>query len=226
MRARNRLATGVTIALVLAAATPPARAQIAPGLSGSSTTSYSQNATEFWQTLRAFGMCFAGQSQADAWALIGTEPDSKAEAAVYKKISRGSRQMCLTDTSLQAPVTLIRGAIAEGLYKRGVALPAALRQEPPLAGKPIRMLGEAARCYVANHRAEADALLAETAPGSKAELAKLKTMTEEFWRCLPDGAQKRAFSPTQIRYRFAETLLRMPQPIPGKNVAAVQGATK
>lgn len=214
MSAQFRIAAACTIALSCALISAPAQAQIAPGLSGSSTTTYTTNATEFWQDLRGFGTCFASQSEAAAWALIATEPDSKAEAAVYKKMSRGESQACLTDTSLRAPVPLIRGAIAEALYKRGAAVPAELRQAPLPAGTPIRMLGEAARCYAASHRADADNLLVETMPGSKNELAALKAMSDDFFQCLPEKAQKRWFNPTQVRYRLAEALLRMP-PSPG-----------
>ena len=209
----TKIAAAGAIALACALMTAPAQAQIAPGLSGSSTTSYTTNATEFWQDLRGFGTCFARQSEAAAWALIATEPNSKAEAAVYKKMSRGESQSCLTDTSLSAPVPLIRGAIAEGLYKRGAAVPAELLQAPLPAGTPIKLLGEAARCYAAAHRADAEKLLAQTMPGSKNELAALKAMSDDFFQCLPEKAQKRSFNPTQIRYRLAEALLRMPAPV-------------
>lgn len=212
MTAQIRTAAACSIAVALGMIGAPAHAQIAPGLSGSSTTTYTTNATEFWQDLRGFGTCFARQSEATAWALIATDPDSKGEAAVYKKMSRGGREACLTDTSLQAPVPLIRGAIAEALYKRGAAVPVELRQAPPAVGTPIRMLGEAARCYATAHRADAIKLLAETTPGSKNELAALNAMSNDFFQCLPAKAQKRGFNPTQLRYRLAEALLRMPPP--------------
>jgi len=211
--------TSLTLAATALLPSSTAQAQIAPGLSGSSTTTYTSNPTELWQTLRGFGTCFAGQSEAAAWELIATDPDSKAEAAVYKRMSKGNIKNCLSDTSLRVPVPLVRGAIAEGLYKRGVAVPTELRQEPPPVGTPIRKLSEAARCYAANRRAEAEKLLAETAPGSKEELAALKTMADDFWSCLPDEAQKRTFNPTQIRYRLAEALLRMPQPAGAQEAA-------
>ena len=189
-----------------------APAQIAPGYSGSSSTTYGIDATEFWRTIRGFGACFAKEKPADALALIATAPDSKEEAAVFKRISRGESQTCLTDTSLRVPVPLIRGAIAEGLYKRGVAVPAGLLLPPPAPGMPIRTLGDAARCYTAAHRDEVRALLAETAAGSKKERAALDRMAADFWLCLPKFAQKRGFNPTQIRFRLAETLLRIPAP--------------
>lgn len=203
-------------ALLLAA---QAQGQIAPGYSGSSTTSYTTDANEFWQTVRSYGVCFAKNTEAKAWELIATDPDSKAEAAVYKQMSRGSTKVCLNATSLQAPVPLIRGAIAEGLYKNGSTVPAELRQEAPPEGQAVLKLGEAARCYIAGHRVDAEKLLADTAPGSKKELAALQAMSDDFYSCLPEIAQKRGFNPTQIRYRLAEALLRMPAAAPTASAA-------
>lgn len=218
MRQGARLALAMSAMALLASAM--ADAQIAPGLSGSSTTTYVTDPREYWDTLRSFGACYAKNNVANAWALLATEPNSKEEAAVFKQMRRGQSQVCLTSTSLRAPIPLVRGAIAEGLYKESAAAPAELRQQPPAAGTPILKLGEAARCFVADHRAEAQKLLITTAPGSKQELAALNGMSEGFWSCLPDMAQKRAFNPTQIRYRLAEALLRMPAP------AEVQEAAK
>ena len=196
--------------LAAAVAAAPAQGQIAPGYSGSSTTTYGMDATEFWRTVRGFGACFAKENPAEALALIATEPDSKAEAAVYKRMSRGESKICLTDTSIRVPVPLIRGSIAEGLYKRGVPLPPELVLAPLPPGATVRTLGEAARCYAAGHRVEAENLLAETVPGSKKERAALDAMAAGFFDCLPRSAQKRAFNPTQIRFRLAEALLRLP----------------
>ena len=195
-------------ALVAVAAPASSLAQLAPGFSGSSSTSY-MDANEYWRTLRSFGACFARESESMAVALLATEPDSKAERELYKQITgREKNQPCLTDTSMYVPAPLLRGAVVEGLYKRGVALPAELRLAPPAA--EVRTLGEAARCYAARHRSEVEALIAGTAPGSKKELAALSAMAPRFYACLPAKAQKLTFNPTQVRYRLAEALLRMP----------------
>jgi hypothetical protein len=198
------------LAAAAACAAPAAApAQLAPGLSGSSTTSY-MNGTEYWETLRSFGACFAKQSEDKAVALISTPYDSKEEMQAYRAISKRSReQACLMDTSIGAPVTLVRGAIAEGLLRKGYAVPAELVLTAPAPGT-TRTLSDAARCYVAGHRADAMALIERTVPGSKKERAALNAMSSDFWMCLPKKAQKAAFNPTQIRYRLAEALLRMP----------------
>jgi hypothetical protein len=113
------------------------------------------------------------------------------------------------------PVAFFRGAKAEALYKKGTLVPAALVQAPPAPGTPVRTLSQAALCFVAEHRADAASVLVQSLPGSKKELALLQGMTEGFFACLPTLARKREFNPTQIRYRFAEALLRMPsQPAP------------
>ena len=189
-----------------------ASAQIASGFSGSSSTT-DMGAEEAWQTLRAFGTCYASRYLPDALALIATEPASRAEAETYRRLFRRDNQYCLGDgTELRMSVTMVRGAIAEGLYRNGAALPPALAQSVPASGVPIRTLSEAARCYVATHRDRARALVGETAPASRQELAALDRMAPDFFRCVPATARGRQFNATQIRYRLAEALLRTPPP--------------
>jgi hypothetical protein len=198
------------IALAAACCASKAAAQIAPGYSGSSTTAY-MDGDEYWRTLRSFGVCFAKESQAKALALLATEPDSKAEREVYKQAIGGKgNQPCLSSTSMHVRLGLTRGAIAEGLYKRGVAVPPELIQQAPPAGAVPPTLSGAVRCYVAAHRAKAEALLSGTLSGSKKEFAALQAMAPDFYACLPAKAQKMRFNPTQIRFRLAEALLRMP----------------
>ncbi|HEX2762894.1 MAG TPA: hypothetical protein VHM92_03475 [Allosphingosinicella sp.] len=204
-------------ALACLGVTAPAAAQLAPGISGSSSVEY-MNSAETWRVVRGFGACFAKENPRAGFALIATEPDTKEEAQVFKKLVGGPNQACLTDTSLRLPVAFFRGSIAEALYKKGTPVPAELIQTPPASGAAVRTLGQAALCFVAAHRAEASGLLIQTLPGSKKELAALQAMSEGFFQCLPVLARNRGFNATQIRYRLAEALLRTPvqSPRPGE----------
>lgn len=193
-----------------------ARAQIAPGFSGSSTTTH-MNGDEALRTLTAFGSCYATRQSADAFALIGTEPGSRAEAETYRRLFRRDSQACLGEgTDLAMPVAFVRGAIAEGLYKNGVSLPAHLAQSAPAPGAPIRRFSEAARCYTAAHRERTRALVETTPPGSRRELAALNQLAPDFFRCLPESAWARRLPPTQIRFLLAEALLRLPPAAAGQ----------
>src|SRR5688572_21759813 len=96
---------------------PGALAQIAPGYSGSSSMmTYTDNGEAF-RTLNAFANCWTRQNRERALELIATEPATRAEAETYRRLLNRN-VACLGDgTSLRMPRTLVRGAIAEGLYR-------------------------------------------------------------------------------------------------------------
>lgn len=204
---RRRVAAGATVLLTA----QPATAQIAPGYSGTSSGAIEYSDTEeALRTLSAFGNCYARLNTARAFELLGTDPGSRAEAETYRRLFRRDTQNCLGEgTQLSAPVAFVRGAIAEGLLERDVALPAALVLAAPAPGAQVRRFSEAARCQAVGHGAEIRAMLAAS-PGSQREMAGLRPLIEGFFRCLPDSAQNRRFGATQLRYLLAEALLRLP----------------
>jgi hypothetical protein len=212
---RRRGATGALAALAALAALGPAgqsaSAQLAAGYSGNSSLSNIQG-EEAYRILRAFGACYASRNSAGALALIATDPGTREEADTYRSLFRRDVQ-CLgseENTEMRFPLPMVRGAIAEGLYRNRAALPANLALSAPAPGAPIRKLSEAARCYAATHRNEADTLVATTVPGSRREYELVSAMVPEFVRCLPETARGRRFLATQLRYSFAEALYRMP----------------
>ena len=159
--ARRRARTGARlVALTLAAVAPPAvpaAAQIAPGTSGRSSTLVFNDAGEAWRTLVAFGNCYADRNTEQALALVAADPGSNEEAQTYRRMFSRDNQSCLGgSTELRMPLAMVRGAIVEGLYRRGIALPEALRQPPLAADAEVRTLSEAARCYTAAHRGEVE----------------------------------------------------------------------
>ena len=190
-----------------------APAQIASGFSGRSSQ-MTMDESEAMRTLRAFGSCYAERNTAEAWSLIGTEPGSQGEADTYRRLFRRDSQGCLGEaTELQVPVYMVRGAIAEGLYSRRVAVPAQLRVSPLAPGAAVRTLSEAARCYTAAHPDKVRALVENTLPGSPPEHVALSEMAPDFFRCVPETARGRRFGSTQVRYKLAEALLRMAGPV-------------
>ncbi|MEA3042510.1 MAG: hypothetical protein QOJ53_2329 [Sphingomonadales bacterium] len=205
----KRVFIGIAALLAAGLTHQAASAQVGAGYSGSSSMTTFDN-EEGMRTLGVFGICYASNNLTDALALIATEPGSRAEADTYRRLFRRDSQSCLGEaTELRVPVSLVRGAIAEGLYKRGAALPANLALAAPAAGAPIRTLSEAARCYIAAHRDEARALVERIPPGGRRELAALNAMAPAFFRCVPDTARGRSFDATLIRFRLAEALFRM-----------------
>jgi len=192
-----------------------APAQLPSGYSGSSTLENVEG-EEAYRALRAFGACYASRNTAEALSLIATEPASREETETYRRLFRREVQCLGTEenTDMRAPLPMVRGAIAEGLYRNRALLPANLALAAPAPGAQIRKLSEVARCYTAAHREQVRALVEETVPGSRQEYRMLGGMIRDFSLCLPDSARGRRFIATQLRYSFAEALYRMPAPGP------------
>jgi hypothetical protein len=194
-------------AIVGTGAAWPASAQIAPSMSGSSDLKYYDRETGM-AVLTVFGRCYAKEKTAKALRLIATAPTSLAERQTYIALFRKSDESCLGDMSgLSADVPLVRGAIAEGLYRGGIPIPPALAQTVPTPAQ-VRDLSGAARCYAGSHRQEVRQLLAETKPGGRKEFDAVARLMPEFRKCVPPGAKLNS-SATVIRFRLAEALLRI-----------------
>lgn len=190
-------------------------AQIGRGYSGRSDgeIEYVDN-EEAMRILSAFGNCYAQHSTTRALELIGTDPGTHEEAETYRRLFRSGSQNCLGDaTELTMPVAFVRGAIAEGLLERNIALPATLVRAAPAPGVEVRRLSEAARCYAVGHGAEILAMLATPASGQR-QMAALRPMVDGFFNCLPASARNRRLDATPLRYLLAEALLRLPASAP------------
>lgn len=206
---RNASLAGLAALGLLASA---ASAQLSNGASGSSTMSYLNNEQALEEVV-GFGACYAKESREKALRLIATRPSSREEAQTYVALFKKPYQACLGDvTRLGADLPLIRGAIAQGLYKRGIPLPAALMQTSP-APAEVRNLADAARCYVRSHREQAARLVADTKVGGRKEYDAVMKLMPDFMKCVPEGARAQ-FSPTLVRFRLAEALLRTAPPAP------------
>ena len=207
---RSLLLAAFGLTTALACGGPQAVAQIAPSRSGSSTMSY-LDSSEVWPILNAYGSCYATQNKADAFVLLATEPGSVEEARTYKKLFSKPYQSCLGNVvQLNISHTMVRGAIAEGLYRKGVVIPASLVIAPPAQGAKIKNLAEAARCYAASHRSEVKSLITTTKVATKEEAAAVDALMPDFTKCIPSGARRISVASTQVRYRLAEALLRLP----------------
>ena len=156
--------------------------------------------------LAGFGRCYAKERRPESLSLIATQPTSRREVEVYRKLFSRDGIDCLHNMTLSFPLALVRGAIAEGLYVAGEGVPAEYRQSAPTVGE-VRNLSDAARCYAAGHRKQVETLLA-TKPGSKKEFQAIDQLINEFAACMPPGVQAR-FDPTVVRFRLAEALLRL-----------------
>lgn len=204
----RRIGVGAA-ALMLSCLVPQvAQAQLAGSRSGSSTTRY-LGSEETWEEIGQFGTCFARRNREDALALLATRPGSREEVDTYQRVVRPRNTQCrLQVQGARLSVPMVRGIIAEGLYRIGQGVPANLMLPVPAPGS-IRNLSDAARCYTASNRDRVRALLADTRPGSRREAEAIDVMIPEFARCVPQGALNTRFETTQLRFRLAEALLRL-----------------
>src|SRR3954470_21499087 len=157
----------IFFAALLVTASTAAAAQLAPGVSGSSSLSYS-NGPEVWDDLAAFGKCYASMERKDALILVATRPGSMEELQTYKRLFRKPYQSCLASVSSMAVSPfLVRGAIAEGLYHKRIPVPATLVVTAPPSREQVQNLGDAAICYAAHHRDTTQSLVDGIGPGTQ-----------------------------------------------------------
>jgi hypothetical protein len=184
-------------------------AQIAPGRSGQSSMSYF-GGQEAWDTLAEFGDCFASRQRTEALRLVSTKPDSVDEVDAYTRIFRHQNQSCLSLASeMRVPYQIVRGAITEGLFRRGVAVPQALAVANAPKVTEVRNFMDAALCFAATHRDEVRALLATTKLGTKKEDERITALRPAIGTCIPANARAISISSSMIRVRLAEAMWRL-----------------
>ena len=204
----GRLAFAICAALVAVA---PATAQIAAGLSGSST-SRSAQMEDVWRELAFYGRCVAGQRRQEALDVLRAEIGSSEEAERLGRLLSDRDTNCVHDIDLTLPAPLFRGAIAEGLYDQRVPMPADLAWSPLPMGAPVPTFSHVARCYLPGNEEQVRQLVEQTSPGSRGEARAMAVIMPGFRACLPAARRNRAFNITQVRLRLAEALLRMAPP--------------
>jgi hypothetical protein len=202
-----RLPAFLLLASALAGLAQPAKGQMAPGQSGTSTSGSLGN-VKVLGDLTMFGRCLATTNRKATLKLIATKPGSSEEGKVFKELVRLDQPCLFGGTEMVSSVVYIRGAIAEGLLGSG-GVPADLRLPAPAAAE-VTSLSEAARCYTAGHRGEVAALLRMKA-GTREEVAAVGALWSGFKTCLPKRANVR-LNALWIRYLLAEALLRLPPP--------------
>ena len=210
-------------AILLVAAMPAAAMGPLEGShSGSSTMTYF-NGQAGMNELRDFGVCYASSERKDALKLVATKPGTSEEAETYRALFGKANQYCLHGvTTLHASSMLVRGAIAEGLYKKKIPVPAELAATaiPPV--EQVHSISDAALCYVGGHRAEAQSLIDGTKPGSKEEFAALNALWGSFVECIPASARNSVqIDGTLVRFRIAEAMWKL-----GMGLGAGQEAAK
>jgi hypothetical protein len=191
-----------------------AHAQIAGHFSGTSTAQYI-GGDAIMEDISRVGKCLAETKRAKSEAFIAAAMGTPEEAAAYKQLI-GRNTTCLADLSrLRTSRAILRGAIAEGLYKLRFAAGAPSYLQPA----PVQAPQTFADCYARAHPQQIHGLLTKTRIASKDEHVAFLRMAPDFSACLPAGKQA-ALRPSIVRLELAEALYRAtlaPQPAPAGN---------
>lgn len=200
------------VAFVILCATAMPSAAVAPlrDRAGSSTQ-YHFSGQEVWDTLSDYGRCYASTERKDALKLVATRPGSVEEAETYKDLFGKPYQSCLGNvTTLRVSHLMVRGAIAEGLYKKKVAVPADLMVAAAPSADQVRNISDAALCYASRHRNQAQSLVDGTKVGTEDEFAAVGALWGAFAECVPAAARNSMkIEATLVRFRIAEALWRL-----------------
>jgi|GEM_PF-2950880 len=185
-----------------------AQAQLSPGYSGHSGIRY-MGGEESWWTLRQLGDCLARSGTAASQALLATRPGTAAETAATRSLLR-RYSLCLRHANrLSAPRNLIRGAVAEGLYRSTFAAPPpaqALDPEEEANRPPLPFVTDFATCFAKVRPAEVHALLTTTRLGTSDEHAAFERLAPQLGQCIPQGVTLTGVPAPQVRLALAEAI--------------------
>jgi hypothetical protein len=181
------------------------------GSRSGTTTQYYIRGQEVWSSLGDFGRCYASTQRKEALKLVATRPGSIEEAQTYKALFQKSDESCLGSiTELRVSHLMVRGAIAEGLYKKKILVPPELTVAAAPSVDQVRSMSDAALCFVGRHAEEARSLVNGTEPGSKKEFEAMTALFPAFAACVPPAArEKMRVEATLIRFRIAEALWKL-----------------
>jgi hypothetical protein len=140
--------------------------------------------------------------------LLSTRLNSGEQTRIVRDVI-GWRTRCLQARSMALDNILLRGAVAEALYRqelRGRSVGRIDQAPPPLAGDPARnsavALERFGRCMATRYPDRAEAIIG-TRPGSDREEEALDRITEVLPDCLP-AAPRRARHPQLLRGAIGE----------------------
>jgi len=171
------------------------------------------------EVLRA-AACVVGRDAAPAEAFLATAPFSSQEREKAIRLLRAAERCLRQDVPVLTSAPVLRGAVAEALYRARFAQPAAALA-PAAAAAPLLLASEVssrddaaflttswglAQCAAPQHPDLVRALLA-TEAGTDGEMAALQALYPSFTACVAAGTQLRV-DRGGIRAMLAESLYR------------------
>lgn len=158
--------------------------------------------------LHRLAECLVRTRQEQMLELLSTRLNSREQTRILND-AIGWRTRCLQARSMALDNILLRGAVAEALYRqelRGREVGRIAHAPQALSGDPTRSSAVAlqrfGRCMVARHPDRAEAIIG-TRPGSDREEAALVRIMEVLPECMPQ-APRRARHPQMLRGAIGE----------------------
>ena len=165
--------------------------------------------------------CLAGNKAAAVRGLFATKPQSEQEVAAFEKIFEKEEQRCVRGgSSMVIDRPLMRGALAEAMYRSGAARGLTVR--PIQASTYTSLVKQGAMpapktymaaftdCVAAARPAEVHALVTTTNIDSREEKAAMRGIVDTFSACLPSGQQVK-LDPLTVRVALAESIYTLDQ---------------
>ena len=218
---RGWFAARLAVGIAAAAAAMPAQAQLGPAYSGQSGVREAST-DEFYWALSELGSCLAASKPKQSLSFLAAASGSSAEGAAAKQLI-GYNASCLRNLNrMGVERKLLRGAVAEALYKKAAASPLAASAQPGSA--PTRMSAANLKalgydglvdgftaCLAALRPDLVHQLLVNTRLGSKDEEGAVAQISPSFSDCLPNNI-KLNLHPAELRLALAEAAYRrLPQ---------------
>ena len=197
-----------------------ATAQLAPGYSGQSGV-MSFGHSDAWFNVRQLGHCLARLKTAQARALILAEPGSEAEEQAARALIGRETSCLIYATRLEFTRDMLRGTVAEALYRREISTPPSAGQPPPstlqaLDGMdqrrrrillPRLLVSDFSSCLAAAEPVLVHRLITTTRLGTSEEREQVSAMAGRFEACVPQGARLQPYSEI-IRLGLADALYK------------------
>jgi len=171
--------------------------------------------------IRDTARCLAGNKAEAVRGLFATTPQSEAEVAAFEKIFEKEEQRCVRGgSSMVIDRPLMRGALAEAMYRDGAARGPLVRPiqassytslvKQGVMPAPKTYMAAFSDCVAAARPAEVHALITTTNIDSREEKAAMRGIVDTFSACLPSGQQVK-LDPLTVRVALAESIFTLDQ---------------
>jgi hypothetical protein len=181
----------------------PANAQLSTGHSGQDGVRYMED-EEMFSVIRNMGQCFGQRKQALAARFLATTPGTPQEGTAVRALLGNSTSCTPRNSRLSLPRDIIRGAVAEAMYRRAHAgsPPAGAGAATPTSATT---LVDFSRCVVEQNPREVHDLLTTTRLGSREEHAAVVRLAPRLRQCLPSSKNLEVVAPL-LRLSLANAL--------------------